>query len=343
MLTLITLLVGLAHAEDVPYATCCNEAGAFSCPDRVEVVGPESVVTPTGVTGLWVLTCSDGASYFPYAHREASGARTGDVVTHLDRAAAACFDAACPLPTDVCLDLSPTGQLRAVRCDDGGAADEDALASMPMPRQAVVASSGRVVRVERMSVADARVQADARTSAREAVATEAVMAVQRPVPSQPPAPVRPTPAEAFDDGTPPGPPIDWSIPALPPDPCVPARERVDASNDQVELGDDAMVGGRMDEAMAHYRAAVQVNACNGYAWDNMGAALLDAGYASRARDALQTAVRLSPRNVRAWVDLAHAFEMLGSKGDAIDAYHEALEVRPGYLPAEEGLRQVVRR
>jgi cytochrome c-type biogenesis protein CcmH/NrfG len=195
-----------------------------------------------------------------------------------------------------------------------------------------------VVRAERLTLAEATGRAEAAVLAGH----DAVLDLQEDV-GPPRIPPRTLAAMAEDDGTVEAEPVDWSLPAAPPDPCVPPRDRVRPSNDQVSLGDEAMIGDHLADAVGHYRAALQVNQCNGYAWTALGQLLKEAGYASRARDALTYATRLSPSQVRAWVGLGEVYELLGDKGEAIGAYQRALMLRPGYLPAEDGLRRAARR
>lgn len=393
MLTLLTVLLATAHADDLAYATCCDEAGAYACPTTLTVVGPGTTVNGADAAGLWKLTCSDGASFFPHAERQGIDTRPGVVLDAFDATGLACFEAACPIPSDLCLDLDGTGTVRAYACGTSQVADARAFGSAPRHRTAVVASAGRVVRTERLTLESAQ----ARTMGSMPVRTDAVVAVRRapattsstwapspappapaeapvwsPGPSAPsapsawqpepakPAPVAPAPTPRPLDtgytkipartalllretpaGTPP-PAVDWSIPAAPPTPCVPNPSLRAPSADQVDRGDEAIVAGDLQAALGHYRAALGVDKCNGYAWSAMGALLLDAGYASRAQESLSHSARLLPGNVLTWVRLGAAEELLGNKAAAIEAYHHAIELRPGYLPAEEALRRVVR-
>jgi cytochrome c-type biogenesis protein CcmH/NrfG len=135
---------------------------------------------------------------------------------------------------------------------------------------------------------------------------------------------------------------DLSLPALPPQPCVPQPALRAASSAQVDLGDEARVAGDMVRSAGHYRAALVVDACNAFAWAGLGQALLGADSPQSAVLALETATRLMPNHFRAWTQLGEAREALGLVPLAISAYQEALVLRGDYEPAADGLQRVVR-
>lgn len=113
----------------------------------------------------------------------------------------------------------------------------------------------------------------------------------------------------------------------------------DASLEQSDLGDEAILRSDAKAALGHWRAALMVNPCNAHVWSSIGTTLLDHQRAGDGEQALETAVRLMPTNLRAWAELGRAREALGLWEEAVTAYHEALNINASYAPAEAGLRR----
>ena len=134
----------------------------------------------------------------------------------------------------------------------------------------------------------------------------------------------------------------FQLPPAPPNPCVPDPKLRDASLEQADLGDEALLRADSGAALGHWRAALLINPCNAHVWSSIGSTLAGHDRAADAERALTTATRLMPTNLRAWTELGRAREALAMWNEAVAAYHEALSLSAGYAPAEEGLRRASR-
>ena len=309
-------LLASAWASDALEA-CCQASNATLCPDTLAAIGPGSsqVVGPTGatVTGVWTLKCDAGPKF------EADGQITvarpfppGTIVSPIVPAAVSCFDASCRLPQGMCLEYDGK-RVKAVVCADGSDAPDALWRSAPRAPRGAVVIGGRVVGTDTPPVA-----ATVRTPSPAPVAT----------------PTPPAPATGPVAG------VDPSLPPAPPDPCIPAGALRQPSNDQVDQGNESIVAGDVAEAANRYRAAITINKCNAFAWTALGDALLQSGYQSQARTALEHATRLMPSNFHAWTSLGKAREKAGDRAGAQVAYQKALEAQPGHAPAAQGLARV---
>jgi len=137
------------------------------------------------------------------------------------------------------------------------------------------------------------------------------------------------------------PPIVASdLPPEPPEPCRANPEWRDRSNAEVAEGNEAVMQSNPSEAMARYRAAIGIDACNPFAWADLGDALM---FMERPQDglhALSIAVRLMPTHYQAWTHLGDLYERQGRADEALDAYQRAIAIRPGHPPAVEGLKRL---
>lgn len=124
--------------------------------------------------------------------------------------------------------------------------------------------------------------------------------------------------------------------------CAPIGEPHDASVDQANRGDDAMIAGDLERAFDHWRIAVTLDGCNAEAWANMGSSLVSLGLADRAIVALDTATQLSARSSRIWTELGRAYEAALDLDHAIGAYQSALLLREDNREAASGLSRVAR-
>jgi hypothetical protein len=357
VLTLVALLAA-ALAGDDAYQACCTEVEAGLCPTFVEVLGPDTVTArtpaPTSVSGMWALTCQDGAAWFPAARRRVGpSTEPGQVLTSLNDRAAACFAASCNLPVRLCM-RTEDDTTKVVDCDTGAPAGRDAWLDSRLGPATPVVSGRRIIRAT-------EVRADReRVVPTQVVATPATPEpVSRPEPTPEPVRTATKPAStpvATRTATPPprstavasrpretkSAVLDVSLPPAPPTPCVVQPQLRQPSIDQVELGDEASIRGDVNAAVGHYRAAITINVCNAFAWAQLGTSLLDANADDPASEALDYATRLMPQHFRAWTDLGRVREKLGQYTGAIEAYQEALTLRPGYVPAEAGLRRSIR-
>ena len=99
--------------------------------------------------------------------------------------------------------------------------------------------------------------------------------------------------------------------------------------------------GRTDEAMAHYRAAIDVKPDDAFARNNLGRALASLGRLEDARVAFVEAVRLEPGNAEAWSNLGNVHAAAGRYDAARDAYERSIAARPSFADAYGNLGNVL--
>lgn len=367
---LVTLLAPAAHADEAGYGTCCREAGVEPCPATMRLVGAESQVHGEVVTGLWTLGCDGTVSYERLDRAVVPLAEPGAVVGVLEPGAYACFVAACPLPPTICVDVRPDGRALATRCGDGLPPTAVDLYAPRAPRTAVVVGPREVVAAVRSDQPDLRAPREvapppssaqdpwqtapktpAPPRAAPPPAAPQVPAQRAPdpplAPASPPTPASPAPrAEPPPPRRAPAPDVPGGVaafllPPAPPSPCRPRPSARQASNDQVDRGDEARVARSVSQALDHYRAALVVEPCNAFAWAAVGGVLLDASDPGRAATALEHATRIDPGRVLPWIDLGRAREARGDVRGAVAAYTRAVELSPGEPRATAGLQRLV--
>lgn len=304
-------MVAAAAAGTPGYQACCAAASATACPIELSVSGPGGTLAAEGaatkLTGVWTLACEGGARFDPAASQlTAAPPPEGGVLSPIAQAAAACFDAACKLPAALCV-VHEGDRARVIACDRS-------VASLALWQTAPVDDT-------RAAVVDKHV-----ITVRDVAAS-----TPRPVAAVAP-PVAQAPSVAST-------PVDLTVPDAPPDPCRPTAQRLE-SQDQVGDGNSAALKGDFGYALQRYRAAITLNACNAFAWADMGEAFLALKDAGRARSALLVATRLMPSHYTAWANLGKTHEILGDLLAAASAYERALEAKPGFAPAADGLARV---
>ena len=85
--------------------------------------------------------------------------------------------------------------------------------------------------------------------------------------------------------------------------------------------------GRLGDAIAHYRQALEGNA-DGAAHTNLGNALLLSGRRDEALKHLREAVRISPDSAEAWNNLGGGLTEMGDGAEALRCYRRAAELDP---------------
>jgi len=83
------------------------------------------------------------------------------------------------------------------------------------------------------------------------------------------------------------------------------------------LGELARKGGRLQKAIEHYTNATKLSPHLAEPWFGLGRCLLDSGHASDAVAPLETAAKLAPDNPTIHMTLAHAYQELGRREDAV--------------------------
>ncbi|MEO1083375.1 MAG: tetratricopeptide repeat protein [Acidobacteriota bacterium] len=108
----------------------------------------------------------------------------------------------------------------------------------------------------------------------------------------------------------------------------------------IAQGTRAMTSGDVDNALAHFQRAVQLEPENAEALHNLGAALGRLRRHPEALAHLQRAAELDPENAGVHFDLATSFANLGRLEDAARAFTAAVEHDPGDREARRRRAQV---
>ena len=126
-----------------------------------------------------------------------------------------------------------------------------------------------------------------------------------------------------------------------------AALRIEPNNSETHdnLGNAlSQMPGRLPEAIAEYQAALGINPGDPEIHNNLGSALMNVpGRIADGVAEFQTAVRLRPWYVEAHVNLGNALlELPGHRAEAIVEFETALQLQPGYPPALAALRRLRR-
>ena len=103
------------------------------------------------------------------------------------------------------------------------------------------------------------------------------------------------------------------------------------------LGTALLQMGRVDEAVADYQKALEINPKLPLARYNLGVALLQNGRVHEVVGHFQAALEIEPDLAKAHYNLGIAFVQLGRVSEALVHYNEALEINPNYAEAEYNL------
>ena len=104
----------------------------------------------------------------------------------------------------------------------------------------------------------------------------------------------------------------------------------------------ALVGhGQIDEALAHYRKALEIRPDYVEAHCGLGVALADRGEVDEALAHYRKALEIEPGFAEAHNDLANALADRGQVDEAIAHYQRALEIKPDYPAAHYNLGAVL--
>ncbi len=100
--------------------------------------------------------------------------------------------------------------------------------------------------------------------------------------------------------------------------------------------------GRLEEAIAECRRAIEVDPALGNPYNDIGAYLIELGKPEEAVEWLEKATvsRRYESYHFPWYNLGRAYMLLEMYGKARACFINALEIEPGYEPAEEALARV---
>lgn len=105
--------------------------------------------------------------------------------------------------------------------------------------------------------------------------------------------------------------------------------------------------GRIDEAIATYEKIIDIDPKHQHILNNKGEALIAKFQKTRQKQFLEEAIKdlnkevdLYPDSHVGWTNKGKAHELLGQYADSVQAYQQALNIKPDYQQAIEGLKQV---
>ena len=116
-----------------------------------------------------------------------------------------------------------------------------------------------------------------------------------------------------------------------------------SGNDVAEnnLGDALFKKGQVNESVAHFQKAVNIQPSNAEARNNLGGALLQQGRTNEAIIQLQKAVNLQPDYAAAHNNLGDALFQTGQADEAKAHFLKALKIKPDYADAQNNLGTVL--
>jgi protein O-mannosyl-transferase len=103
------------------------------------------------------------------------------------------------------------------------------------------------------------------------------------------------------------------------------------------LGAAVLDSGRVDEAIAHFKTALEINPRNAFAYNNLGSAMIQAGDATDAIVPFTKALQVDPKYAGAHNGLGNALLQAGRMDEAAAHYTRALALKPDYVEAHNGL------
>ena len=107
-----------------------------------------------------------------------------------------------------------------------------------------------------------------------------------------------------------------------------------------ELGECYTHTGRIDQAVKHFKKAMDINPQSERPFIGLGVAVMQKNKMEDAAVFFRKAIRMNPNNDNAITGLAMALSNNGSAGDALDRYQDALKINPINKTALLGLVQL---
>jgi tetratricopeptide (TPR) repeat protein len=103
------------------------------------------------------------------------------------------------------------------------------------------------------------------------------------------------------------------------------------------LGNVLFERGRVDEAMAHFKSAVEIAPGYAKAWYNLAGALNEKGHVDEAISHFQRALEIQPEYSMAHYQLGEILRQRGQLDEAITHFQRAVEIHPEYADAQNAL------
>jgi tetratricopeptide (TPR) repeat protein len=107
------------------------------------------------------------------------------------------------------------------------------------------------------------------------------------------------------------------------------------------LGAALLRQGKVDEAIAHYQLALQIEPGGADAHYNLGNALLRKGKVDEAIAQFQQALQINPGYADAHNNLGNALYQKGEVGEAIFQFQKALQINPGHVQTLNNLAWIL--
>ena len=96
----------------------------------------------------------------------------------------------------------------------------------------------------------------------------------------------------------------------------------------------------MDEAVAQFQKAVEINPNDAEAQYNLGNAFFQKGQLDEAVAQFQKALEIDPNSFATHYNLGGAFFQKGQLDEAITQFREVLRLKPDFSPARDALEKV---
>jgi tetratricopeptide (TPR) repeat protein len=107
------------------------------------------------------------------------------------------------------------------------------------------------------------------------------------------------------------------------------------------LGNALKARGLLDEAIAEYHKALQINTDFAAAHNNLGVALLSSGQLDEGIAELREAIRLNENDAEAHYNLGNALQHKGQLDEAIAEFHKAIQLKEDFAEAHCNLGNVL--
>jgi len=101
--------------------------------------------------------------------------------------------------------------------------------------------------------------------------------------------------------------------------------------------------GRLDEAEASYRRALQINPHNANVYSNLGITLSDLGRLDEAEASYLRALQIKPDSAEAHISLGNTLHKQGRLPEAETSYRQALQIKPYFAEAHTSLGITLRK
>ena len=127
--------------------------------------------------------------------------------------------------------------------------------------------------------------------------------------------------------------------------AAPYKKALDMEPDKarahINLGNVLRAGGRLDEAIAHYVKALDIEPDNAGAHLNLGNVLQALGKLDDATAHYEKAIDIKPDHAGAHINLGNILQAQGKLDDSVAHYRKALDVEPGHAAAHINLGNVL--